>query len=131
MRNGLISVDAYKKSRAFYIYERKLRYCIEVFFRVSREWKRFNGKGSMCFCASEVSARGNAGVSAAMESGDLQLYLNILWGIKDKYTGFSTHYSIQISKRNKKGIKLVYLLIFVEEVSISTTVNFLGDLKGP
>ena len=25
MRNGLISVDAYKKSRAFYIYERKLR----------------------------------------------------------------------------------------------------------
>ena len=23
----------------------------------------------MCFCASEVSARGNAGVSAAMESG--------------------------------------------------------------
>ena len=35
----------------------------------TREWKRFNGKGSMCFCASEVSARGNAGVSAAMESG--------------------------------------------------------------
>ena len=35
----------------------------------TREWKRFNGKGSMCFCASEVSARGNAGVSATMESG--------------------------------------------------------------
>ena len=35
----------------------------------TREWKRFNGKGSMCLCASEVSARGNAGVSAAMESG--------------------------------------------------------------
>ena len=44
MRNGLISVDAYKKSRAFYIYERKLRYCIEVFFRVR---KRASGNASM------------------------------------------------------------------------------------
>ena len=44
MRNGLISVDAYKKSRAFYIYERKLRYCIEVFFRVL---KRASGNASM------------------------------------------------------------------------------------
>ena len=44
MRNGLIWVDAYKKSRAFYIYERKLRYCIEVFFRVR---KRASGNASM------------------------------------------------------------------------------------
>ena len=44
MRNGLISVDAYKKSSAFYIYERKLRYCIEVFFRVR---KRASGNASM------------------------------------------------------------------------------------
>ena len=44
MRNGLISVDAYKKSLAFYIYERKLRYCIEVFFRVR---KRASGNASM------------------------------------------------------------------------------------
>ena len=44
MRNGLISVDAYKQSRAFYIYERKLRYCIEVFFRVR---KRASGNASM------------------------------------------------------------------------------------
>ena len=44
MRNGLISVDAYKKSRAFYIYERKLRYCIKVFFRVR---KRASGNASM------------------------------------------------------------------------------------
>ena len=44
MRNGLISVDAYKKSRAFYIYERKLRYCIEVFFCVR---KRASGNASM------------------------------------------------------------------------------------
>ena len=78
MRNGLISVDAYKKSRAFYIYERKLRYCIGSFFprAETREWKRFNGKGSMCFCASEVSARGNAGVSAAMESGTKLISFN-------------------------------------------------------
>ena len=33
-----------KKSRAFYIYERKLRYCIEVFFRVR---KRASGNASM------------------------------------------------------------------------------------
>ena len=44
MRNGLISVDAYKKSRAFYIYERKLRYCIEVYIRVR---KRASGNASM------------------------------------------------------------------------------------
>ena len=37
-------VDAYKKSRAFYIYERKLRYCIKVFFRVR---KRASGNASM------------------------------------------------------------------------------------
>ena len=41
---ALISDDAYKKSRAFYIYERKLRYCIEVFFRVR---KRVSGNASM------------------------------------------------------------------------------------
>ena len=59
MRNGLISVDAYKKSRAFYIYEQTPILYQSFFPRAeTREWKRFNGKGSM-LCKS---ARGNAGV---------------------------------------------------------------------
>ena len=70
MRNGLISVDAYKKSRAFYIYEWKLRYCIEVFFRVR---KRASGNASMekvlCVSVLVKFPRADAGVSAAMESG--------------------------------------------------------------
>ena len=39
----------------------------------------------MCFCASEVSARGNAGVSAAMESGTKTLYVFILISVSVIY----------------------------------------------